>query len=548
MSAPSAPKTKRRGLPKTRIRRVKCGEERPSCLRCLKFGIECDGYGLLASATETLVKKPHNLLPKATDKALPESVLIPEPSLSLFSTEQDHRYFDVFCSKTAFEILPSFESGSLRETLLQACVSEPSIRHAVVALGALDLTSESLGDFQNLYLDDQTENPHLHHKNALRQYTTAIKEMRAASLKGNQDLRTTLLTCFVILCFEAWNGNQDLAVRQIQTGLRLIEAWREEIVIERQSKGYTSNPCHDANTINDELIQTFSKLDAQAISFAEESTPEPHALVVNEERRLLDNMPAYFTSLKQSEACENAIIRQSMRFFAIQVPLPKPPSPKRAFPVNAWWGLQDPKALAIQQRIMKYICTWTKAFEPLWKNLHSEETDEITLLIASAQRLHIETCAIALISVCSTSEDIFDCYSSAFEDMVNLAEYSLTIVNRNKKTKPKFLLDSHVVIPLHMIAHKCRDKKIRRKAIQLLLDNPRREGVWDSTLGANIGGWAMSVEEEFCDKDGRVPGWARIHGLVFERDGERRSALLTCEQRTGPETEEVIMRRKIITW
>ena len=28
-----------------RIRRIKCGEERPNCLRCVKSGWQCDGYG-----------------------------------------------------------------------------------------------------------------------------------------------------------------------------------------------------------------------------------------------------------------------------------------------------------------------------------------------------------------------------------------------------------------------------------------------------------------------------------------------------------------------
>lgn len=504
----------------------------------MKFGIACDGYGTVASPLKSVVKKNQPLLPKETDRRLPFSVLQCQPSQSLFSTEQDHRYFEVFCSKTAFEILPSFDSSNLREVLLQACISEPSIRHAVVALGALDLTAESLQDFEKMSLDDWNENPHQHHQNALRQYTTAIKEMRAASARGEQDLRTTLLTCFVILCFEAWNGNQDLAVRQIQTGLKLVQAWREEIIINQKRQNIT----------DDELIKTFSKLDVQAISFAEESTPERHALAVDGERELLANMPASFSTIQEAETYESALLRQSMRFLAVQVPLPKPPPPKRAFPVNAWWGLQDPQAISIQQKIVAGISNWVAAFAPLWTRLKTEETREKSLLIASMLRLHMEACFIALLSVCSTSEETFDEYKATFSEMVDLASFTLQVMDQNRSKKPKFSFDSHVVIPLHMVTHKCRDTVIRRRAIDLLMQNPRREGVWDSTLGAKVGGWAMAVEEEFCDAEGRVPEWARIHGVVFERDQERRSALLTCEQRTGPESEEVVVRRKIVTW
>lgn len=28
-----------------RIRRIKCGEEKPSCVKCLKSGWKCEGYG-----------------------------------------------------------------------------------------------------------------------------------------------------------------------------------------------------------------------------------------------------------------------------------------------------------------------------------------------------------------------------------------------------------------------------------------------------------------------------------------------------------------------
>lgn len=43
----------------------------------------------------------------------------------------------------------------------------------------------------------------------------------------------------------------------------------------------------------------------------------------------------------------------------------------------------------------------------------------------------------------------------------------------------------------------------------------------------------MIIEEEFM-VDGKVPGWARIHGVVFERDaGGERTAILSCESRFG---------------
>ena len=159
--------------------------------------------------------RPPRLLPRNSDIApspnppmIPKrTVLLPKinmlapltanPSKSLFQSEEEQYYFEIFSSKTAFEILPSFDSGILRQILLQACVSEPSIRHGVVALGALDKTAESFEVFSVCASEgrgDPIQHPIQHHQNALKQYTTAIKYMRAAASGSKQDIRTTLLT------------------------------------------------------------------------------------------------------------------------------------------------------------------------------------------------------------------------------------------------------------------------------------------------------------------------------------------------------------------
>jgi hypothetical protein len=151
--------------------------------------MKCDGYSLPETDSRQYIQPGRVILPR-------KKPMIPiEPSISLFAEEQEQRYFDIFCSKTAFDILPRFDSGTLREILLQTCMSEPSIRHAVVALGALDMTAETQGDTGTISLDNRKGDPYQHHQNALKQYTTAIKHMKIASASGKQDLRTTLLTC-----------------------------------------------------------------------------------------------------------------------------------------------------------------------------------------------------------------------------------------------------------------------------------------------------------------------------------------------------------------
>ncbi|PVH84566.1 hypothetical protein DL98DRAFT_411030 [Cadophora sp. DSE1049] len=353
------------------------------------------------------------------------------------------------------------------------------------------------------------------------------------------------------MCFEAWNGNQDLAIKQIQMGFKLIQAWREEEVDETDERRFVGLESAMSDTVEDELVRVFKRLDVQAISFTSETTPERHALVLSGERALLDRMPQVFTSARDAATYANALVRQTMRFFSEQIPLPIPPPPQIYFPMHGWWGVRIPHVVAIQQRIMTDVLRWKAADAPFWRQINMEAQDQAEdhsedYFLASVSRMHIQILWIGLITICMDNESDFDQYFDVFRDVVDLAEYALEVQNAKSKT-PKFTFDSLVVIPLYMVTFKCRDPTIRRKAVRLLLDNPRREGVWDSVLGGKMGEWAMTIEEEFME-DGKVPEWARIHWVALERDKEQRNAMLSCEQRAGPYSKEVVMRRKIITW
>lgn len=507
------------------------------------------------------------ILPKAVDLAptpakqtalLPKinllAPLLPNPSKSLFQNEVEHRYFETFCSKTSLEILPSFNSGTLRQLLLQTCVSEPSIHHAVTALGALDKTNE---DFEplgsqcvvgSLPVDEGRRNPAQHHQNALKLYATAIKLMRESASGGKQSIRTTLLTCLVIFCFEAWTGLKELAVQQVQTGLKLIHSWREEQADEDQLME-TSSKSTDA--IEADLIRAFSRLDVQAISFASpgKCPLEGRAIATRQEGAILNRMPQVFSSVQEAELYESIILRRTMRFLSFEVSLPKPPSPLIMLPIHGWFGEKSCQAIAIQQNIIKDIPRWEAAFKPLWWRLKAQ--NDPSLMIAAWLSMHMKTALLSLTIPVIEDESKYDDYHDVFVESVKLAEYTLNCLNvakaAAKSSSPMFQFDAHLVIPLHIVGHKCRDPVLRRRALFLMLSNRRREGVWDSTLAGTCATWAMEIEEKYLE-DGKVPAWARIHGVVLSRDKRPRWYHLTCEQRLGPLSEDIVTRRKTVSW
>lgn len=103
---------------------------------------------------------------------------------------------------------------------LQACESEAAIRHAVVALGALDKTSQASRHNALETQKNSTDIASYHYQHALKEYSKAIKYAKAAIKK---DLRTALMTSLTILSFEGWYGNHELALQQIRIGTGLLK-------------------------------------------------------------------------------------------------------------------------------------------------------------------------------------------------------------------------------------------------------------------------------------------------------------------------------------
>lgn len=139
--------------------------------------------------------------------------IIYQPRVTVFQDRKELEYFEYFREGIAPHLAGSFESDLWSHLVLQACEIDDSIRHAIIAIAALKSTANvALG------VDSrprrETETASNHQEFALRQYQKALTSMRKASVGGTQDLRTTLITCIVIICFESFAGNFETAVKR----------------------------------------------------------------------------------------------------------------------------------------------------------------------------------------------------------------------------------------------------------------------------------------------------------------------------------------------
>ena len=105
------------------IRRVKCDELKPSCRRCTSTGQRCDGY------------KPNDNT--SSDKAETTDTLRAALTVDVSCDALERRTFAFFCARTVPCLSGYFSDSVWGKLMLQVSHTEPSVRFAINALGAL---------------------------------------------------------------------------------------------------------------------------------------------------------------------------------------------------------------------------------------------------------------------------------------------------------------------------------------------------------------------------------------------------------------------------
>ncbi|KAL2029264.1 hypothetical protein VTO58DRAFT_108456 [Aureobasidium pullulans] len=110
----------------------------------------------------------------------------------------------------------------------------------------------------------------------------------------------------------------------------------------------------------------------------------------------------------------------------------------------------------------------------------------------------------------------WDQYTATFSKILDLV--ASTIYDLDTHLAPSFSLDFGIIGPLGILTTRCRDPSLRRKAIHLLRIYNRQEGMWHSSLTANVAERLVKIEEaglvdvEHCTD---IPLAARVSEAIF---------------------------------
>ena len=480
-------------------------------VRCTSTGRKCDGYEFPKQSTseQSLSPPPKRPAVAFTGLILPSSLSTP-----FEGTIQEKRIFHRFQVRTVPTFSGGSESGFWQSLVLKVGQEEPVVRNAIIALGSLHEDYEIRGGkYDTQLIEDKSyrEVTSLYGK-ALRQLNDRLNQ------PTKRNAKLAIICSILFACFEVLRRNNMAAVVHYQQGMRqLMRQMRLPEADDASIAQYTNgSPTSDfkagvreiPQTESDELMRVFARYDIQACTFSKDKAETltttlppvvPTNLTLEVVRNHLDNLLI----------CVYQLIKSDLRMYrywnAADVPLQ--------------WRTRREEAIVMFQE-------WLDALEAFFENaevtLHAFEAKSLLGL-----RLQIKTALIMLrMSIDCKPETQYDLFNSDFDDIVTRVErlfqkHQLIDAKPLEQEHTEFSMELGVIHPLFIVATKCRDWNIRRRAIAQLR-KAGKEGVWEGPIVAILAQRIMRLEEQGITRGTLVPERNRFHNISKNVDYDER--------------------------
>ncbi|KAK4189562.1 transcriptional regulatory protein moc3 [Podospora australis] len=459
-----------------RIRKVKCDEAKPFCMRCTKTGRRCDGY--LDAKTMSQRRRRSGAL-TSTDAGVPQA---PLAMLYDWATADERRAFHFFQHVTAPSLSADLDNAFWRHLVLQICQSEPAVRHAVLAVSSLHE-----GMVQNTLM------PHVNNDNetrssfALYQYNRAIACLLDQMRTVNARPLVPLLTCVLFVCIELMQSKDTESLIHLEQGRQILSQLGPRV----------SGRSPEIDLIKQHLVPIYTRLSLTSLMLGGAPVPIPAPL------KTFTEVPMVFENVDEVRYALYDFMDECLRF-AKKSHVAKlgeiPREQMREFETE-------------QDCLIRKLAKFNIAFS-MYRSTKARDAPPGSIALL---QIHAHTTFIWISTALSQEETVFDNYVDTFSAIIPLAtEFMNTLhspppVREHPSNKAMgapsmadtrrisglFTFEMHVIAPLYFVAVKCRHPMIRRAALDLLRRNPaRRENLWRANVMATIAERAMKLEEK----------------------------------------------------
>ncbi|ORY11825.1 C6 zinc finger domain protein [Clohesyomyces aquaticus] len=480
MGGVSQPRKGRKTTAKTgchtcKTRKVKCDERRPSCRRCACAGRECEGYGVW----DNFHRPSQPIGPSDVCIRVPQ--LRPCVSIRAAGTGEENRYLEWFMCRTAKKISASFTLNFWSKLVFQASFEEPAIMDAILTLSSVH-NRERLSSTRSQDIPDDQERFMLQH------YTKAISHLQYHfCIKGEASVRVALMTCVVFVCVEFLRGRFQTAQIHLENGIKVLGD------LQNDSSARSSHP------IDNDIFEAFSRLHIQVELF---NLSHRHQLP----------LPVLRTTRAGSLSSANSTINEAWhrlehifyRIFHLTGMCRLHRAPKGNHDNNATF-------LGQQQQIHIELAQWLQIHVFSKKDLKSPDSDGFRLRLM----LNFHAMATIMASTCHRPDDesIYDAHTEQFISIISKATEMWRVRSSGDEPPrpsgssvdmPHSMCDLGWIPPLYYTALKCRNRRIRHQAVQLLESASHREGIWDSNIASSVARKVVEIEEKEFYRDSGV--------------------------------------------
>ena len=558
--------SKTRGYPLTstlgtslRIRRIKCDLSRPSCSRCTSTGRTCDGYGEGPPSikTQTALSYHHdnntstshhgncplsNIIRTTNLPTLPQS--LPPFMILPATTSNQIQAMTLFEGISISHLNEYRPSGSWRNTLMFFSQTNPSVRHAALALALM----------HRKYLDGKISDDEA----PLYHYNRAIQLLlNQGDADSAETTAITLLVCYLFVCFDHLARNYVQAIKHLKGGVELARS------IDRDTLDGVGNPGGTQGLIR-QVTRQIRRLDMQAVTFLVDWTPADSGQEDTPLSRILVSQNA-FASLDQAADYLQVLVTRVMKITlrnlsATEEQSAAPTEGENETPTPPP-EMTTPSSSSLVTTLLNQLETWSTLLENtlLSQKSHAQThanqpINMDTFRLISLLRLHY-TISWILLSVHvhnhnHNNNEITENYENEMRYDNHLPQFQHCLAfarevhnhnhnhhhhskTTNTNTNTTTLTPEVGLLPvLYIIGAKCRHPHIRREVLRILRQRPIREAVWDSVVTARVVERIMEVEEEEgCDSsfgDGSAFGFGG-DGEMGEGEGLGLSGMVQRE-------------------
>lgn len=501
----------------------------------------------------------------------------PSPAITVRVSMTDHERntFDYFMRETAKDLWLISPAKSWIQLALQLGLAEPSVLHAISAVGSIHSAQIEITDHT---LTRPAASPQ--HVAALQQYckaTASLQKYIDDAILREASIEPVLVCSILFVCFEVFQGKDDLALLHLRLGRRAIQnsgASSGNQITELKSALPQLRPRSQA--VTDEVLATFDMLERESVERPRLGQPFDHVERKSVERaqlgqpfedrgfkdkgssiRLPGALPERFSSVEQAKGVLDSILEASsdLRMQLLRLAEESFASTRHASCkpavryclANCLSRTVDVSSHAVILRRKAHLINGHTSWLAMVAGLKGMQQVLHTRQLIFLQIRHFSS-KVNLLTCRETTECSQDRFEEEFVRMLDMIELYVNgpdLSTQNLRPPPKtqiegsepqrtFSLEVGILPTLYLICQKCRSPTTRRRALSILRNADRREGLHYSGGLAPYAKSIMDLEEKRAkdlhseaakiaelELPTPIPEVARFLNVVFEGIGLR---------------------------